>query len=457
MTPMYRYSFVSLMALGLALPMAAQEVQQTVDLAEPTSGPQEGGPQESAAQQRARDVVIITAQKREETVQDIAAAVTAVTSEMRDEIGLTTVQDYTNFAPGLTYSTSNDRLGMRGVTRTSNNFGIRSGISNYVDGVYFSSAIPASREPIFTDRVEVVRGPQGTLYGRDSIGGALNVISKRPTDTFEGQFNMGFGNYETRKVEMTMAGPINDSLRYRVGGSRTVQDEGYFTNVSGLETEGGRNDGYYLEAQLEGDIGERFDWWLRYGSLQWKRYGAPGARTGVGALAPYDTQFFNSTADIGPNGWFGLSDPNAVNMGNVTSNPALNDPWSFAADFSAFAYLEPTTEIAAEATYSFDNSGREVSGRLCLVQLQPATGSGRHVDQPYTMPSGKVIESARGLTITSTAAGSPTRSTSSRPATACLTVAGAYQYQENYTQPTWTQNVVDPGGPVYDIGEQQPG
>ena len=146
-----RISFVSLIALGLAMPAMAQN----------TSGPQTApqAPPEGEKAERGRDVVVVTAQKREETVQDIAVAVTAITDEMRDQIGLTTVQDYTNFAPGLSYSTSNDRLGMRGVTRTSNNFGIRSGISNYVDGVHFSPAIRASREPISVERVEVVRGP----------------------------------------------------------------------------------------------------------------------------------------------------------------------------------------------------------------------------------------------------------------------------------------------------------
>ena len=82
-----------------------------------------------------RDVVVVTAQKREETVQDIAIAVTAVNSEMRQEIGLNTLQDFTNFSPGLTFSVANDRIGMRGVNRNTNNFGIRSGVSNYVDGV----------------------------------------------------------------------------------------------------------------------------------------------------------------------------------------------------------------------------------------------------------------------------------------------------------------------------------
>ena len=104
MAQLKRISLVSLIALGMALPAAAQD-----------GGPQTA-PQPEDQDRMSRDVVVVTAQKREETVQDTAVAVTAITSQMRDEIGLTTVQDYTNFAPGLTYSTSNDRLGMRGVT-----------------------------------------------------------------------------------------------------------------------------------------------------------------------------------------------------------------------------------------------------------------------------------------------------------------------------------------------------
>src|SRR5690349_24396308 len=98
-----RISLVSLIALGLAMPAMAQNTTP----AGPQTAPQAPPEDEKGKPDRAgRDVVVVTAQKREETVQDIAVAVTAITDEMRDQIGLTTVQDYTNFAPGLSYSTA---------------------------------------------------------------------------------------------------------------------------------------------------------------------------------------------------------------------------------------------------------------------------------------------------------------------------------------------------------------
>jgi iron complex outermembrane receptor protein len=438
MAQLNRISLVSLLALGLAMPAMAQ--------GQPTP---QAPPEEDQPNARGRDVVVVTAQKREETVQDIAVAVTAITSELRDEIGLTTVQDYTNFAPGLTYSTASDRLGMRGVTRTSNNFGIRSGISNYVDGVYFSSAIPASREPIFVERVEVVRGPQGTLYGRDSIGGALNVITKRPTEEFEGQVNLNYGDYGTIGVAGTVAGPITDWMRYRAGYSRQATNEGYLTNYAGLETEGGRKNDTYYEGQLEFDIGDRLDLWIRAGSLNWDvREGAPGGRTGVEDPYPYQTIFFNSTADVGPNGYFGLQDPARTQVGIQNTNPSITDRWGFNTDFTNYAKLSPTSELAVEAVWhanSFDIKylGGYVWYNYLLRQDQDNTPIKRFVAGGQTYHTERVSDyiENRGwfsneINFLSTWEGP------------LQVVSGLYHYQENYNQLVFVSNVTSPGGPI---------
>jgi iron complex outermembrane receptor protein len=453
MTHRNRLSLVSLMALGIAMPAIAQEAPaQTAPAA--AAGPQQATP--PAEDRLSRDVVVVTAQKREESVQDIAIAVTAITSDLRDEIGLNSVQDYTNFAPGLTYSTSNDRLGMRGVTRTSNNFGIRSGISNYVDGVYFSSAIPAGRAPLFVDRVEVVRGPQGTLYGRDSIGGALNLISKRPTEEFEGQFNMSAGNYEQRTVEGTMAGPITDWLRYRVGGSRIYQGEGYLENRATGETEYGNNDEYYLEAQLEGQIGDRFDWWTRYGRLAWHREGAPGARVSAGSQQPYTNIFYNSTADLGPNGFAGLLDPNRVQVGSQTTNPTITDRYAFNADFKAFAHLQPTQEIALEGIYHFDNFDLKYLGGYVYYNYDLQQDQDNSPVKSFTNYRNRGVISERQSDYTENRGWFSNEinflSTWEGP---LQMVAGLYQYQENYTQTVFTSTMGDPGGPIWDVGATQ--
>ncbi len=460
MAQLNRISLVSLLALGLAMPAMAQGTDTG-----PQSQPQSGDDDQPSG--RSRDVVVVTAFKREETVQDIAVAVTAMTSELRDEIGLTTVQDYTNFAPGLSYSTSNDRLGMRGVTRTSNNFGIRSGISNYVDGVYFSSAIPAGREPIFVERVEVVRGPQGTLYGRDSIGGALNLITKRPTEEFEGQFNMQAGDYGTLAVQGTVAGPITDWMRYRLGYSRSAQNEGFLTNYSGLTTEGSRRDDTYVEGQLEFDIGENLDVWIRAGRLGWDvRYGAPGARTGVDDPYPYNTRYFNSTADLGPNGWFGLSDPARDQTGSQITNPSLTDRNGFNTSFSNFARLAPTSELALEAVWHADTFdikylGGYVHYNYNLQQDQDGTAVNSFVcNTPTSCISptfvGRRVSSERVSDYTENRGWFSNEinfiSTWEGP---LQLVGGIYHYQENYNQLVYVSDLNNPGGAIRDFTSTQ--
>jgi iron complex outermembrane receptor protein len=348
MAHIHRFPLVSLVALSFAMPALAQNTPAPP--APAASGPQTG-PQTGPAVDREKDVVVVTAQKREETVQDIPLAVTAITDTMRDQIGLTSLQDFTNFAPGLTYSVRDDRVGMRGVNRNTNNFGVRIGISNYTDGFYYPSTIPGGRSPAFIERVEVVRGPQGTLYGRDSIAGAINIISKRPSDDFEAQVNIGAGSYESWKFETSVSGPINDSLRYRVNGSVNKQDEGFLINKSGLETEGNRDNGYYYEGQLEGNIGENFEWFLRGAHSWWERIGSPGARSSAGVRQPYDTRFY-TPGGTDPNAAYGYNAPGGFTQrGSFIGNPTVSDPWAFNADWTGVAKIDGSDEALFEGIY----------------------------------------------------------------------------------------------------------
>ena len=175
------------------------------------------------------------------------------------------MQDLTNTTPGLSYTPGNERVFLRGVGRNTNNFGAEPGVANYTDGIYESFATIAGREPIFVDRIEVLRGPQGTLYGRNSIGGLLNVISKRPTNDFQAEFRTGIGNFDERKIQGSISGPIPflPEIRGRLVGAKEVRDKGFFYNYGTNETEGGNIGSYTVEAQLEGDITDRWSWWVK--------------------------------------------------------------------------------------------------------------------------------------------------------------------------------------------------
>ncbi len=200
--------------------------------------------------------IVVTAEKRQANLQDVPVAISAFTSETRDLLGITNIQDLTDFTPGLSYASTLDRMSLRGVGRLTNNYGSDPGIATYSDGFYTASNVEAGKRPIHTERVEVLRGPQGTLYGRNSIGGALNVISKRPTDTFQAEMRATAGNYDTQIYEGSVSGPITDWLRYRVAGNAGGQNEGFFKDANSNETEGGQNDDMYVDAQLAFNIGE---------------------------------------------------------------------------------------------------------------------------------------------------------------------------------------------------------
>ncbi len=175
--------------------------------------------------------IVVTAEKRNESLETVPVAISAYTSKTRDLIGIDTIQDMTNFTPGLAYSTSLDRAFIRGVGRETNNLSTNPGVATYSDGVYNSSVVAASGDDLFEDRIEVLRGPQGTLYGRNAIAGTINSISKRPTQDWTAEIRVKVGNYGTHDFEGMISGPISDTMRFKFGGYRNTQQDGYFRNV----------------------------------------------------------------------------------------------------------------------------------------------------------------------------------------------------------------------------------
>jgi iron complex outermembrane receptor protein len=209
--------------------------------------------------------IVVTAQKRAENLQEVPIAVTALTSETRDIVGITTLEDITNFVPGLTYEGQLDRASIRGVGRVTNQPGTDPGVGLYSDGVYNSSTASAARNGIFIERIEVLRGPQGSLYGRNTTGGAINTITRGTKDSFGGEVRATYGAYDRKVIGATVTGPIADWFRFRVSAALTKQDDGYFTNLApGHSNEGGNQDDKDYMAVMDFDLGSNIDLTVRY-------------------------------------------------------------------------------------------------------------------------------------------------------------------------------------------------
>ncbi len=212
------------------------------------------------------NVIIVTATRRAEDVQDIPIAVTAVTPEALEKQGVVNVQNITQVSPS--FSTSNAQIAsgsvvlrIRGVGTTSNNIGFESAVGIFVDGAYQSRPGVALSEFVDIERVEVLRGPQGTLFGRNTSAGALNITTVGPDVTeFGGFANATYGNYNLINVQGAVNVPlVQDELALRVTGAYRNRD-GYVDIVDANGTligESNTIDQFLVRGQLgyEGESG----------------------------------------------------------------------------------------------------------------------------------------------------------------------------------------------------------
>ena len=182
------------------------------------------------------ETIQITAQKREASIQSTPISVTAISGDVLDQMGITNMDDFQFFAPGITIT--NDSMAIiniRGVGTTA--FGVATDPSStiYIDGIYQPRPTTGYQDMFDVERLELLRGPQGVLFGRNSVGGALNIISKAPTDDAEGTVGLTLGSYNKQTLTGTFSGGLTDNSRGRVTLLKNTRDGIYKDMLTGEE------------------------------------------------------------------------------------------------------------------------------------------------------------------------------------------------------------------------------
>ncbi|MBS0504388.1 MAG: TonB-dependent receptor [Proteobacteria bacterium] len=227
--------------LALAGPAFAQDTQSASPQAAPAA--EETG--------NAGDI-IVTATRRAEALSDVPIAVSAVSAESLQNSGANDIRQLNQLAPSLlvssTGSEANGSARIRGIGTVGDNPGLESSVAVFIDGVYRSRSGIGLNELGEIDRVEVLRGPQGTLFGRNASAGLIHIITKKPSFDFGGYGEINYGNYDYIRAAGAITGPITEQLAARLD-AVYVKRDGFYHDVTNNTDVNDRNR-YFLRGQL---------------------------------------------------------------------------------------------------------------------------------------------------------------------------------------------------------------
>jgi iron complex outermembrane receptor protein len=189
--------------------------------------------QGAAAQEAgALEEITVTARRREENIQSAPLSVSAFSSAALAERNVQSSSDITNFVPNVQFDSSasesgggaSSQIAIRGIGQTDYVLTVEPAVGVYLDGVYIGKSMGSLLDTVDIDRLEVLRGPQGTLFGKNTIGGAIQLISKRPSSTFEAYGELTTGSYDRLDAKAAISGPLSDTIRVRLSGAYQSRD-----------------------------------------------------------------------------------------------------------------------------------------------------------------------------------------------------------------------------------------
>lgn len=235
------------LGIGLVFPVLAQENEAPAPAADPEPASDSAAASDSApaaespaVSKAAVEEIVVTAQRREERLEDVPISITVYDQQQLDNLNVVNASDLATFTPSLTanklFGDDNTSFAIRGFTQELR--------TSPTVGVYFAEVIAPRGGGSITagdgagpgsffdlENVQVLKGPQGTLFGRNTTGGAILLVPKKPTDEWEGYFESSAGNYDMLRFQGVANAPLHDKLRVRLGFDRQTRD-GYLHNTS---------------------------------------------------------------------------------------------------------------------------------------------------------------------------------------------------------------------------------
>lgn len=223
-----------------------------------------------ASDSRTLQTVRITATKREQTLQDVPVAVSVVDAETIQDAEILDLNDLQSIVPSLRFNqlqnSANSTFIIRGFGNGANNVGIEPSVGVFIDGVYRSRAQAAIADLPNLERVEVLRGPQSTLFGKNASAGVVSIVTAAPSlDGFTGSIEGGLSNYNGNRAKAYVSGPISETVAFSLGGNYN------------------KRDGFAENAATGEDLNERNRWGVR-GELLWE----PNADASFRLIADFD-------------------------------------------------------------------------------------------------------------------------------------------------------------------------
>jgi iron complex outermembrane receptor protein len=179
------------------------------------------------AQDLTLEEIIVTATKRSEGLQEVPIAISVIGGEQIENKSINSMEDLSRYIPNVHMgeASTGTQIFIRGIG-SGVNYGFEQSVGTFVDGVYFGRGRSARGQFLDLERVEILKGPQSTLFGKNTIAGALNITTAQPTEEFEGYVSAGYtSEVEAQTVTAVISGPLGDAVRGRLA-VRSYEDEG---------------------------------------------------------------------------------------------------------------------------------------------------------------------------------------------------------------------------------------